>query len=76
MRQTQQQYFFMGKALVRGRAIFRGYLSEELVSEDDNRRKSPVCVYCTNLKLSTRYIFYYCNSFSCTFFYILKASTN
>ena len=43
---------------IHSRVIFRGYLSEDLVSEDDNRRKLRGCVDCTRLKLRTRYIFY------------------
>ena len=43
---------------IHSRVIFRGYLTEDLVSEDDNRRKLRGSVDCTQLKLRTRYIFY------------------
>ena len=43
---------------IHSRVIFRGYLSEDLVSEDGKRRQLRGCVECTHLKLRTRYIFY------------------
>ena len=40
----------VGVLLVHSRVIFRGYMSEDLVSEDDNRGKVLGCVECTRTR--------------------------
>ena len=44
MRQSNDIDIMLGVLLVHSRVIFRGYLSEDLVSEDDNRGKLLGCV--------------------------------